>query len=290
MNHSSGTLYVVATPIGNRADISFRAIETLKKCDLIAAEDTRHSGPLLAHYDITTPMWAYHDHSSEADGAKLIDQLLSGKNIALISDAGTPLISDPGYRIVKQAKAQNIKVVAIPGASAVVAALSIAGLPTDTFYFQGFLPAKKAAKSQCLNELLAMHTTTVFYESCHRIADTISMLNDIMFTNTSGVQRTVVVAREITKQFETVLSGSAGEILETLNADHNQTKGEFVVMIAPDERQDLLDQALQQGISFVEILTQELPLKQAVSLAAKLSGCKKNALYKLALNSEASTK
>ncbi len=221
-----GTLYVVATPIGNLKDISLRAIETLKTVDVIACEDTRTTKRLLDEYQIITPTISYHQHSTVGKIDFLIDQLKVGKNIALVSDAGTPGISDPGGLLVKAAHEQGIKVESVPGASALIAALSISGLATDRFLFLGFMPHKKGRET-LMKQIVASETLVVFYESVHRIGKTLEQLKKF------GLNRELVIARELTKKFETLYRGTVDQIAERLT---NETKGEFVVMVPPSGR------------------------------------------------------
>ncbi|GAA4105319.1 16S rRNA (cytidine(1402)-2'-O)-methyltransferase [Zhongshania borealis] len=267
----SPTLYVVATPIGNLADMVPRAIEVLQTVALIAAEDTRHSRTLLGHFDIDTPVVAYHDHSNNAALERLLAHLRAGKDLALISDAGTPLVSDPGYRLVDLALKEGFKVVPIPGACAVIAALSVAGLPSDRFMFEGFLPAKQHARQGVFKALLRERRTMIFYEAPHRLKDSVADVLAVM-----GPDRTVVLAREITKLFETVKRLPAAEMLDFISADSNQQRGECVLLIAGfsgDEGMPV------EVIEMLDILREELPLKQAAALCAKISGIKKNQLY-----------
>lgn len=271
-----GQLFIVATPIGNLGDMVPRAVETLQTVDLIAAEDTRHSARLLAHFDIKTPMLAYHDHSDDQRVQLLIDKLLAGSQVALISDAGTPLISDPGYRLVAEARALGITVVPIPGACAFVAALSASGLPTDRFRFEGFLPAKAGARQKQLTELESISETLVFYESPHRILDCVTDIVEVM-----GRDRPLVLAREITKTFETFISGPAEQVLSTLESDANQRRGEFVVMVAG---QPIQEQAIDtEAESLMRLLMPVMPLKQAAAIVAEHLGLKKNQLYQWGL-------
>jgi 16S rRNA (cytidine1402-2'-O)-methyltransferase len=270
------TLYIVATPIGNLEDISQRAIKTLQTVDLIACEDTRHSKKLLAQYDIHTPLIAFHEHNSTACTPKLIERLSQGENIALISDAGTPLISDPGFRLVQAAVQANIATSPIPGPCAAITALSASGLPCDRFSFEGFLPAKSQSR---LNRLATFkhHTQTlIFYEAPHRIMD---CLSDMLAT--FGGQRRACIARELTKLYETIKT----DTLENLNAwvanDSNQRRGEFVVLIEGDKQQT--DAELQHALDIYILLREELSMKQAVNLAAKITHSKKKSLYKAAL-------
>ncbi len=273
---SQGQLFVVATPIGNLADMVPRAVETLQTADLIAAEDTRHSAPLMAHFDIKTPMVAYHDHSDDRKVQQLIDKMQAGSKIALISDAGTPLISDPGYRLVAEARKHGIAVTPIPGASAITAALSASGLATDRFRFDGFLPPKTTARQKMLTGLKDDPATLVFYEAPHRL---LASLDDIQ--TVFGTERRMVVAREISKTFETFLCGSIAEVREQVAADSNQQRGEIVIMVAGAEQRDLaIDTASQK---LMASLIPHMPLKQAASIVAEHTGIKKNLLYQWGL-------
>ncbi|WP_188150015.1 16S rRNA (cytidine(1402)-2'-O)-methyltransferase [Teredinibacter waterburyi] len=277
--NNSNALYIVATPIGNLGDMTIRAQEVLRLVDIIAAEDTRHSARLLQHFQISTPLLAYHDHTNEAQTQRLLDRLISGDNVALISDAGTPLISDPGYRLVAMARQQGVNVVPIPGASAVITALCAAGLASDRFAFEGFLPAKTGARQQRLEPLAADPRTLIFYESPHRIQESLQAM-----AQTFGEGRQLVLARELTKTFETFLSGSFIEVLAMLEADANQLRGEMVVLVqgysAPSSEADSVDPEAQR---IMRILMSELPLKQAAALAAQISTEKKNKLYQWGL-------
>lgn len=269
---SSPTLFVVATPLGNLADMVPRGLEVLQTVDRIAAEDTRRSAPLLAHFGITTPMSAYHDHSGSRDTERLLDVLRGGGSVALISDAGTPLISDPGYRLVDAVLAEGFRVSPIPGPCALVAALSAAGLPSDRFTFEGFMPAKEQARLRELEGLKAESRTLIFYEAPHRLLDS---LRDI--AECFGQDRTVVLARELTKLYETVVRLPAGELVNWVAADRNQQRGECVLLVAGcPARAEELDADI---LRCLDVLRAELPLKQAASLAAKLTGVKKNRLY-----------
>jgi len=274
---AAGILYVVATPIGNLADMVPRAIETLQTVAIIAAEDTRHSARLLAHFDIKTPAVAYHDHSDEQRTEQLLARLLSGDSVALISDAGTPLVSDPGYRLVRSAREAGIRVVPVPGACAMVAALSAAGLPSDRFAFEGFLPAKEVARRAQLQALENDPRTLVFYEAPHRILETLQDMLVIF-----GAEREVVVAREITKAFETIKGGKLAEIAAWVAADSNQQRGEIVLLVRGVTRVDT-GEISQDQIRVMKILLEELPVKQAAAIGAKLTGLKKNFLYQWAL-------
>ena len=280
---SMNALYIVATPIGNLDDITQRALATLQKADIIAAEDTRHSAKLTQHFGITTPLIAYHDHSNESQTLRLLDRLSKGENIALISDAGTPLISDPGYRLVKLAREKGIAVVPIPGACALVAALSAAGLPSDRFSFEGFLPAKNVGRNTRLEALATDTRTLVFYESPHRIVESLQAMAQVF-----GCDRQVVLAREITKAYETFLSATFSELQGMMAADANQLRGEMVVMVQGNVAPEQNDEALEPEVQHtMQVLMAELPVKQAAALASKLTGIKKNKLYKWALGKKA---
>jgi len=273
----TGTLFVVATPIGNMDDISARAVSVLQSVDLIAAEDTRHSGRLMSHFQITTPLAAYHDHGGEAQGERIFAALDAGKDVALISDAGTPLVSDPGYRLVRTAREKAYKVVPLPGPCAVITALSAAGLPSDRFCFEGFLPAKQSQRRKTL-ELLASETRTlIFYEAPHRIVATVEDLIDLF-----GVEREVTLARELTKTYETLLNGNLTELLTQIKGDVNQQKGEMVLVVRGFDGAEQSAQE-QEEERVLKLLLVDLPVKQAAGLAAKICGAQRNALYKKAL-------
>jgi 16S rRNA (cytidine1402-2'-O)-methyltransferase len=267
-----GTLHVVATPIGHRDDIGARAIETLRRVKVIAAEDTRHTRPLLQHLGIDTPLVALHDHNERTAVDSLVERMRGGDDIALVSDAGTPLISDPGFRFVRAARAAGLKVSPVPGPSAVVAALSVAGLPSDRFVFEGFLAAKAGARRARLGELAGETRTVIFYESSHRILESLQDMRDIF-----GVEREAVVARELTKMFETVLDGSLATLVERVAGDPNQQRGEFVVMVAGREAGE--DERLAEGLRVFAILKEELPPAKAAKLAAAITGAPRKALY-----------
>jgi 16S rRNA (cytidine1402-2'-O)-methyltransferase len=271
-----GVLYVVATPIGNLGDLTERARKVLTDVDLIAAEDTRETRHLLAHCGIATRLVSYHEHNEEAAAARLIESLQAGLDIALVSDAGTPLISDPGYDLVCAARAEGLRVVPIPGANAAICALSAAGLPSDRFLFLGFAPRTGAHRRTWIESLRREPATLIIYESGRRAIDTLTDLAAVL-----GNDRRVVVARELTKRFETFLAGTATELAERLAADDEQRLGELVILVegnraAPDT--DLTEQG-----RVLRVLAAELPLRQAAGLAARLTGAKKNDLYKLGL-------
>lgn len=275
MSTKSGTLFIVATPIGNLEDLSPRAQRVLGEVDRIAAEDTRHSRRLLDHFAITTPMLALHEHNEPVASAGLIARLGQGENIALISDAGTPLISDPGYVLVREARAAGIQVVPVPGPSALITALSASGLPTDRFIYEGFLPSKQAARRKQLELLAGESRTLVFYEAPHRIEDTLADLREIF-----GDSREAVLARELTKRFETFLAGDLASLAAQLQLDEDQRRGEFVLIVhgAPPAQG-----RSPEGDRVLRILLGELPLKQAAQLAASITGERKNELYQRAL-------
>ncbi len=277
----TGRLHVVATPIGNLGDLSPRARSTLAECSLVAAEDTRHTGALLKSAGISTPLLSLHDHNEAHRAPELVEALRGGASVALVSDAGTPAICDPGFELVRSAAAAGIEVVAVPGPCAVVAALSIAALPTDRFCFEGFLPARGQARRARLAELEAEPRTLVFYESPHRVAET---LEDCV--RAFGADRAAVVAREITKLHETTYRGTLGELAASAGADPNFTRGEIVLVVhgappAPRGGDDGHGGALDRAL---EVLLAELPLKQAAGLAAKLTGARGNEAYKRALH------
>lgn len=272
----TGTLYLIATPIGNLSDITFRALDVLKKVQLIAAEDTRHSRKLLQHYQITTPMISLHNFNEVTRVSQLMERLEGGESVGLISDAGTPLISDPGYSLVRAAQEGNFPVVPIPGACAAIAALCAAGLPTDRFIFEGFLPAKTVARKERLSDIKDEPRTIVFYESPHRIK---AMLKDLI--TILGPARRVTMARELTKQFETIHQDEAAQLLEWIEKNPEQQLGEFVLVVAGSESEKNLSTMDVDNI--LAILVAELPTKQAASLCAKITGHKKNELYERAL-------
>jgi 16S rRNA (cytidine1402-2'-O)-methyltransferase len=273
----TGTLFIVATPIGNLQDISQRAVEVLRAVPLLAVEDTRHSRKLMNQFGISTSMVSVHEHNERERIDRLLGHLQSGGDLALISDAGTPLISDPGFVLVRAARAAGIRVVPVPGACALVAALSVSGLPTNRFRFEGFLPPRAAARRERLLALAAEPATLVFYESSHRIVESLRDMADCL-----GGVRTCTVARELTKTFETVESGPLEVLCEWVSADENQQKGEFVVMVHGAETDPaVLDAA---SCHTLQVLLEELPLKQAAALAAKLTGQSKNRLYDYGLS------
>ncbi|WP_444889632.1 16S rRNA (cytidine(1402)-2'-O)-methyltransferase [Microbulbifer sp. DLAB2-AA] len=277
MGPDQALLYIVATPIGNLADMVPRAIEVLQCADLVAAEDTRHSQRLFSHFNIDTPLMAYHDHSDGKRTGQILQRLEQGQTVALISDAGTPLISDPGYRLVREAREKGIRVVPIPGACAFVAALSAAGLPSDRFSFEGFLPAKSGPRERALQELSSDSRTLVFYEAPHRVADTLQAMAEIF-----GAEREAVIAREVSKAFETFQLMPLGELVNWVRSDSNQQRGEIVLLVRGAERRrdNALDGEAQRVMT---LLLAELPPKKAAAIAAEITGANKKVLYNWSL-------
>jgi 16S rRNA (cytidine1402-2'-O)-methyltransferase len=274
---SQAGLYVVATPIGNLEDISYRAVRILSEADLIAAEDTRHSRVLLSHYNIATPMMSLHDHNEAQVEKPILERITKGEAIALISDAGTPLISDPGYRLVCAAREAGLPVYSIPGPSAVTAALSIAGLPPDRFAFEGFLPSKTTARKKKLAELLTETRTLVFFESSHRIKATIDDMTSVF-----GEERLVAVCRELTKKFETVMRAPLVDIGIQLAEDKNQSRGEFVIVMGGYEGSE--SESLANARKTAMALLEYLPASQAARVAAKLNDVPRRKVYQLLEN------
>lgn len=268
------TLYIVATPIGNLADISARALDVLAQVDWIAAEDTRHSQKLLQHFGINKPLISLHEHNEQQKSQMLLEKLQAGETGALISDAGTPLISDPGFVLVKELRANNINVSPIPGASAMIAALSVAGLPTDSFSFYGFLPAKNAKREAFLQELKQLSPTMVFYESPHRILESLESLVAVFG------ERQAMAGREMTKKFEQFVAGSLVEILEYFQANQDKVLGEFVLVVEGNNSQPDLVAAETAWIPLIEVLLkQNLPVKQISEIVSDYFGVKKNQVY-----------
>lgn len=283
MSNDKGILYIVATPIGNLSDISLRALEVLKTVDVIAAEDTRKSKVLLNHYSINTAMTAYHEHNENNKRQFLLEKLSAGESIALISDAGTPLINDPGYSLVEGVKQAGFEVVPVPGACALIAALSASGLATDRFSFEGFLPRTSAARKAIFEIYKGRQGTLVFYESSHRI---IKCMDDIFATY--DPTHKISIARELTKTYETIATGSVADIYQLLQADSNMQRGEFVVLIeGVNKKQHKKDELSDEDVKTLETLLLECSLKTAVKLAVQLTGQPKKALYKRALEIQA---
>ncbi|MGN6382183.1 MAG: 16S rRNA (cytidine(1402)-2'-O)-methyltransferase [Dyella sp.] len=267
-----GSLWVVATPIGHRDDFTARAVQTLRQVAVIAAEDTRHSRPLLQHYAIDTPLVALHEHNEREVVDALVQRMLGGESVALISDAGTPLISDPGFRLVRAARAAGVRCVPVPGACAAIAALSVAGLPSDRFVFEGFLPPKSAARRARLQELAGDPRTLIFYESSHRVAESLADMRDVF-----GGDREAVLARELTKLFETVIGEPLDDLAARVAADPDQQRGECVLLVAG--RGEEVDARLAEGQRVFAILREELPPAKAAKLAAAISGAPRKLLY-----------
>src|SRR5690606_38033611 len=268
----AATLHVVATPIGNLGDLSPRAQQMLREVAAICAEDTRRSGQLLAHFGISTPLLALHEHNEQQMAERLVARLLAGESLALVSDAGTPLVSDPGYRLVRAARVAGVRVSPVPGPSALIAALSVAGLPSDRFAFEGFLPAKAGARRERLSALAGEPRTLVFYESSHRIDESLADLRHAF-----GDNRPAVLARELTKLFETVLDGSLAQLHERVLADADQRKGEFVLVVQGVGED--ADARLAEGRRVHAILARQLPPSAAARLAAEITGAPRKALY-----------
>jgi 16S rRNA (cytidine1402-2'-O)-methyltransferase len=273
MTSSAGILWVVATPIGNLDDLSPRAAAVLRTVRIVAAEDTRHSAPLLARVGSEARMFALHDHNEREQSARIVEEIVAGNDVALIADAGTPLISDPGFRLVRAVREAGGKVSPVPGPCAAIAALSVAGLPSDRFIFEGFLPAKSAARRERMSALVAEPRTLIFYESSHRIVDSVADAIHVF-----GAAREAVLARELTKLFETVIAAPLREIAERLDADANQQRGEFVLLIAGAGEDDA-DARLAEGKRVFALLREELAPAKAAKLAAAITGAPRKALY-----------
>jgi 16S rRNA (cytidine1402-2'-O)-methyltransferase len=279
MSSEQGKLYVVATPIGNLADMSFRAVTTLKQVDLIAAEDTRHVGMLLQHYGITNKLTSLHQHNEDKASLVLLEKLRAGLSIALVSDAGTPLLSDPGMPLVKLVKDAGFDVIPIPGACALIAALSAAGLPVTQFSFLGFLPRTSSARKTLFSEKLNLQSTWIFYESSHRILASLQDMAEILPLN-----RQIVIAREITKLHETIVKTSLADALALVTNDSNMRKGEFVVIVDGAETINKSEQLLtDEQERILTLLLQQCSTKTAVALAVDITGAKKKHLYQAAL-------
>ncbi|OHC20874.1 MAG: 16S rRNA (cytidine(1402)-2'-O)-methyltransferase [Pseudomonadales bacterium RIFCSPHIGHO2_02_FULL_60_43] len=280
-NSPLGSLYVVATPIGNLDDISARALTILRSVALIAAEDTRHSARLMQHFGIGTPLAACHEHNERDQGGRFLARLLAGDDVALISDAGTPLISDPGYHLVRQARAAGIAVVPVPGACALIAALSAAGLPSDRFIFEGFLPAKAAGRRARLEQVKEEPRTLIFYEAPHRILECLQDMQSVF-----GDERPALLARELTKTFETLKGMPLAELAAWVAADSNQQRGECVVLVAGWQAPEGEDAVSAEAVRVLNLLLAEMPLKRAAALAAEITGVRKNLLYQVALEQQ----
>lgn len=277
----ASTLYIVPTPIGNLRDITQRALDVLKNVDLIAAEDTRHSGILLQHFAINARMFALHDHNEQQKADQLISKLQQGDSIALVSDAGTPLINDPGYHLVTRCREAGITVIPLPGPCAAITALSAAGLPSDRFCYEGFLPAKSKGRKDVLRALEQETRTLIFYESTHRLLDSLQDMVEVW-----GENRHVVLARELTKTWESIEGRPVGDLLRWVKEDENRHRGEMVLIVEgykkPTEDEAITPEVLRTLV----LLQKELPLKKAAAIAAEIYGLKKNALYKLMLEQQ----
>jgi 16S rRNA (cytidine1402-2'-O)-methyltransferase len=277
-NSKPGCLYVVATPIGNLDDITARALSVLQGVALIAAEDTRHSSKLLQHFGISTPSAPCHEHNEREQGGRFLTRLLAGDDVALISDAGTPLISDPGYHLVRQAREAGIRVVPVPGACALIAALSSAGLPSDRFVFEGFLPAKTAGRKARLELVKEEPRTLIFYEAPHRILECLQDMQAVF-----GDERPALLARELTKTFETLQGMPLADLVGWVSADPNQQRGECVVLVAGWQPPEGEEAVSGEALRVLDLLLAEMPLKRAAALAAEITGVRKNLLYQAAL-------
>ncbi|MBN3261664.1 16S rRNA (cytidine(1402)-2'-O)-methyltransferase [Pectobacterium brasiliense] len=276
---SASTLYIVPTPIGNLGDITQRALAVLASVDLIAAEDTRHTGLLLQHFAINARLFALHDHNEQQKADVLLAKLQSGQSIALVSDAGTPLINDPGYHLVRRCREAGVRVVPLPGACAAITALSASGLASDRFCYEGFLPAKTKGRKDKLRELGEEPRTLIFYESTHRLLDSLQDISEVL-----GAERYVVLAREITKTWESIHGAPVGELLAWVKEDQNRRKGEMVLIVEGYQIDDSVLSA--EALRTLMLLRAELPLKKAAALAAEIHGVKKNALYRYGLEQE----
>ncbi len=276
-NDKPGTLYVVATPIGNLSDITNRAIETLASVELIAAEDTRHSKTLLKHYGINTAMISLHEHNEASRIKKIIGILQTGSSVALISDAGTPLISDPGSRLVIAVYEAGMQPVPVPGSSALCAMLSVAGQSVERFCFEGFLPSKPSARHKQLENLLSEDRTLVFYESSHRIRDSLQDMKNIF-----GSSRCCTVGRELTKRYESLYRGTLSEVILQMEQNIHSARGEFVIVIAGAET--VSEDKVEKGRAIMDVLLSELSISQSATLAARLSGARKKVLYEYGLS------
>ena len=274
----SGSLYIIATPIGNLGDITLRAIETLKNVDMVLAEDTRHSKKLFDHYEIKSTLTAFHEHNENEKASGIISEIHSGKSIALISDAGTPLISDPGYQLVSEAKKIGINVVPIPGPNAAIAALSSSGIASNSFSFFGFLPSKQNSRLKILKTKRSLDETIIFYESPKRILATIK---DMMVV--FGETRRVCLAKELTKSFETILNDNLMALMDYLESDPSHQKGEFVLIVSPDDKIDF-DEAKSELEKILPILCDEMGASKAAKLASKITGLDKKYCYQKAIN------
>lgn len=278
MGEVSGILYLVATPIGNLADFSFRAVETLRMVDFIAAEDTRHSRPLLNRYDISKPLIALHEHNEDTTSSRLVERLLAGESAALIADAGTPLINDPGFPLVRLARQRGVRVIPIPGPCALITALSASGLPTDRFAFEGFPPRTSSARRGLLEKLAGDTRSLVFYESSHRVLDFITDIAAVF-----PAERSLAIARELTKLHETIVTLTVGEAPALLQADPNMQRGEFVVIIQGAPATPAEDRLDDEQFRVLKLLLEECSVKTAAALCARITGARKELAYRAAL-------
>ncbi len=274
MHKETGKLFIVSTPIGNLEDITYRAVDTLKNVDLILAEDTRHSAKLISHFQISKKLIAFHDHNEKSQYMKIIEKLNDGFNIALISDAGTPLINDPGFNLVRSAKQENITVVPIPGASSPIAALSASGLPADSFTFLGFVPTKDSDRINFLEKLKYSSGTSIFFESPSRILKTTKLIKEIF-----GSKRNVCLAKEISKIHETIITGDIDEIIHYLEESSDHQKGEFVVLVGGLNYKEI-DEKLVLLNEIIPHLLKEMSASKAAKLAAKITSLDKDTCYK----------
>jgi 16S rRNA (cytidine1402-2'-O)-methyltransferase len=271
---TSPTLYIIATPIGNLEDMTYRAVRILGEVDLIAAEDTRHSLKLLNHFGISRPMTSYFDHNKQFKGERILNVLRQGKSVALISDAGTPCVSDPGYQLVRDAVAENIQVIPIPGACAAVAALSASGLPTDTFTFAGFPPSRQGKRRSFLKDMAALPGTLVLYEAPHRLEETLLDIHEVLG------ERQIVVARELTKIYEELIRGSVSEVREIVA--QGKVRGEVVILVAPGEIVSPVAEPLTEVLQRL-MVCDELSVKDTARKAADITGVSRNEAYREAL-------
>jgi len=274
MQKETGKLFIVSTPIGNLEDITFRAVDTLKNVDLILAEDTRHSAKLISHFQISKKLIAFHNHNEKSQYMKIIEKLKDGFNIALISDAGTPLINDPGFNLVRSAKKENINVVPIPGPSSPIAALSVSGLPADSFTFLGFVPTKDSDRTYFLEKLKYSSGTSIFFESPSRILKTTKLIKEIY-----GSKRNVCLAKEISKMHETIITGDIDKIIYYLEESSDHQKGEFVVLIGGLNYKEI-DEKLVLLNEIIPHLLKEMSASKAAKLAAKITSLDKDTCYK----------
>ncbi|MCT4635022.1 MAG: 16S rRNA (cytidine(1402)-2'-O)-methyltransferase [Rickettsiales bacterium] len=275
MTNRNGKLFIIATPIGNLLDITLRALEVLKSVDLILCEDTRVTNALLRHHLINKPLTVYNDHSNESTREKIINKLKSGQNLALVSDAGTPLISDPGYKLVQEIRSQNLAIETLPGACSVISALTLSGLPSDRFMFIGFLPHKNSAKEKIFSELNSIQTTLICFESANRLLETLKLMEQYF------IGRSIVIAREITKLYEETIGNNAREITQYYQENPNKLRGEIVMMISPPDENS--ENSEENTLKQLNTLMKEMSLRDAVEIVANQSQLRKKEIYKLAL-------